>query len=71
MEAGGRILTSMEVSMEAVEVSKEVGGSRLTYMEVGESFHGGAWKLPQSVEVEASVSSINCSFHEHSPWKLP
>ena len=49
----------------------EVGGCRFTFMEVSGSFHGSTWKFPLSEEVEASVASINCSVHEHSPWKLP
>ena len=49
----------------------EVGRSRFTHMEVSGSFHGSTWKFPLSVEVEASIASINGSFHEHIPWKLP
>ena len=64
MEVGGSRFTSMEISV-------EVGGSRFTSMEVSRSFHGNTWKFPLSVEVEASIASINCSFHEYIPWKLP
>ena len=32
---------------------------------------GNTWKLPLSVEPEASIASIYCSFHEYVPWKLP
>ena len=32
-------------------------------MEGSGSFHGSTWKFPPSVEVEASITSINCSFH--------
>ena len=28
------------------------------------------WNFPLSVEVEASITSINC-FHEYIPWKRP
>ena len=49
----------------------QVGGSRFTSMEVSGSFHGNTWEIPLSVEVEASIVSINCSFHECMPWKLP
>ena len=64
MEVGGKIITSMENSM-------EVGGSRFTSMEVSGSFHGDIWKFPLSVEMEAAIASINCSFHRHILWKLP
>ena len=40
-------------------------------MEVSGSFHGNTWNFPLSVEVGASIASINCSFHEYIPWKLP
>ena len=49
----------------------EVGGSIFTSMAVSGSFHGSTLKFPLSVEVEASIASINCSFHESIPWKLP
>ena len=49
--------------------SMEVGGSRFTFMEVGGiifismevrgCFHGKTWRSPLSVEVEASIASIN------------
>ena len=64
MEVDGKIFTSMEISM-------EVGGSRFTSMEVSGNFHGDIWKFPLSVEMEASIASINCSFHRHILWKLP
>ena len=64
MEVDGSIFNSMEIST-------EVGGSRFTSMEVSGIFHGKTWKFPLSVEVEASIASINCSFHENIPWKLP
>ena len=47
--------------VEVVEASMEVSGS----------FHGSTWKVPLPVEVEASIASINCSFQEHVPWKIP
>ena len=50
----------------SVEISIEVGGSRFTSMEVVGSFHGNAWTFPLLVEVEASIASIDCSFHEYS-----
>ena len=28
-------------------------------------------EFPLSVEVKSSVTSINCSFHEYTPWKFP
>ena len=37
-------------------------------VEASMEIHGRFWL---SVEVEASIASINCSFHVHSPWKLP
>ena len=51
-QVGGSRFTSMEISM-------EVGGSRFTFMKVSGSSHGSTWKLPLSVEVEASIASIN------------
>ena len=73
----GSQFTSMEVSMEvgvsgftSMEISMEDGGSRFSSMEAY-YFHGSTWKFPLSVEVEASIASINCSFHECIPWKLP
>ena len=45
----------------------EVWGSRLTSLEVSGSFRGSTWKFLLSVEVEASITSINCSFHECIP----
>ena len=39
-------------------------------MEVSGSFHGNASKFPQSVEVEPSMASIKCGFHEYIPRKL-
>ena len=54
-----------------MEISMEVGGSRFTSMQVSGSIHGNTWKFPLSVEVEASIAAVNCSFHEHIPWKLP
>ena len=35
------------------------------------SLRGNARKSPLPVEVEASIVSINCSFREYIPWKLP
>jgi len=64
MEVGGSIFVAMGISM-------EVGGSRFTSMEVGGSFHVSAWKFPLSVKMEASIDSINCSFYEYIPRKLP
>ena len=65
----------MEVSVEvggsrltSMGISMEVGGSRFTPMEVSASFHGNTWEFPLSVEVEASITSI--SFHEYISWKL-
>ena len=29
------------------------------------SFHGITWKFPFSVEVEASIATVNCGFHEY------
>ena len=52
-------------------LSIDVGGSIFTSMEVSGSFHGSTWKCPLSVKLEASIASINCSFHEYLPWKLP
>ena len=54
VEVGGSKLTSMEISM-------EVGGSRFTSIDVGGSFRGGTMsrKFPLSIEVEASIASIN------------
>ena len=52
MEVGGKIFTSMEISM-------DVGGSRFTSMEVSGSFHGDIWKFPLSVKMESSIASIN------------
>ena len=28
-------------------------------------------EIPLSVEVEASIASINCSLHQYLPWKVP
>ena len=50
---------------------KLVGVDLLPCIEVSGSFQGNIWKFPMSVEVEASVTSINCSVHEYFPWKLP
>ena len=73
VEVGGSKLTSMEISMEvggsrftgskltSMEISMEVGGSRFTSIDVGGSFRGGTMsrKFPLSIEVEASIASIN------------
>ena len=66
MEVGGRRFTCMEFSMELwkfpwklVEVDY--------FMDVSRSFHGSTWHFPLSVEVEASIACINCSFHQHIP----
>ena len=60
--------TSMEVNSLEVsesrftskEISMQVGGSRLTSMEVHGSFYGSTWKCPLSVEVQTDIASINC-----------
>ena len=64
MEFCGSKFSSMEISMEA-------DGSRFASMEVSGSFHGSIWKFQLSVEVEASIASINCSFHQYILWKNP
>ena len=71
MAVGGSPFTSMEASMAvggsrftSMEISMEVGGSVFTSMEVIASFHGNMWT------VEASIASIDCSFHEYIPWKV-
>ena len=78
MEFCGSKFSSMEISMEAdgsrfasMEVCVEVGRSGFASMEVSESFHGNTWKFPLSVEVQSSIASIDCSFHEHIPWTRP
>ena len=48
-----------------------VGGNIFTSMEASGSFHGNTCNFPLSMEVEAKIASINCSFHEYIPWKLP
>ena len=61
---GRRIVISIEISM-------EVAGRRFASTEVSVNFHRSTWKFPLPVEVEDSIASINCSFHEYIPWKLP
>ena len=63
MEVGRSRFTSIEISMEG-------GGSIFSSIAISGSFHRNAWKFLLSVEVEASIASISCSFHECIPWKL-
>lgn len=49
----------------------EFGESRLTFMEIIGRFLGNKYKFPLSVDVEASIASINFRFHEYFPWGLP
>ena len=81
MGFGGSRFISMETnirpwklpwkSVEVYLLPWKIGGSRFTSMEISGSFHGNAWTFPVSVEVESSIASVNCSFHERIPWKLP
>ena len=53
--------------------SVQVGGNIFSCMEIAKEFVF-PWKymeLSLSVEVEATIASTNCSFHEYIPWKLP
>ena len=49
----------------------QVGRSEFTFMEVSGSFHESTRKFPLSVEMEASIASIDCSFHNGRFHELP
>ena len=64
MEIGGSRFTSLEIYM-------QVDGNSSTSMGVIRSFHGNTWKLSLSVQVEASIDSTSCRFHEYIPYNIP
>ena len=64
-ETSVRFYTLPSVSMEVYLLPSNA-------MEVSGSFHGRRWKFALTVEVEDSIASISCSFHDHNiRWKLP